>query len=618
MSHLHEPHLRALAQVCVPRRYNALDEIAHQGENEEHFFIVDEGSVHFRKTDKEGFETPAGIAGPGEFFGKKMFTTMEPFEYSADAYTDVVVYALSREDFDRLIQDQPEILHAMPEIAAKRHQMTRGFSWLVPGETVALTTHRHPWALFISLVPNLLALTLLVAIIVALSFLKLLSDSPVIVAPLAFAALLLLGWTAWVVQDWANDDFIVTNKRVAHAERKLLLQEARDAVPLNKIQAMTVTKGGPLEVALGIATLQVRSAGRDSSCVTFDRVANTERIRKEIFTQQAKLQAQQQAADRQKFRRRVGNELRHYVLHEPPIQPAPEPPKPRRRRRDWARELWQHLFASEIREGNIVTWRKHPIVLLEKSASSLLLLLVVLGLAVGISLVPLPSFLSRFPLYAVAFVLLLAIFVRLLWRYEDWRNDLYRLTQNEIIDIDRLPFGLNETSAVTLFNKVQDVKMEQPRFLNQLFDFGDVKIQVAGGGTPLTFEQVPHPKEIMDEIFRRIDAQEERKRESESKKQSALVVDALVAYHKVMLDARTGGTPIGGNGNPATTSAGAAAPNNAPTQTPPGLASGQPQLMASAQSPQAQPVPAPNRAGIRAVAPPAEFPPPQVYDDLEE
>jgi hypothetical protein len=101
-----------------------------------------------------------------------------------------------------------------------------------------------------------------------------------------------------------------------------------------------------------------------------------------------------------------------------------------------------------------------------------------------------------------------------------------------------------------------------------------------------------------------------------------LVVDALVAYHKMILESGQGVPAQGGNGNPLPP---ANAPANAAStqaQPPGALPSGQPQLpapastasIASTGDASPQPMPAPPRTDATV----SEFPPSQVYDELDE
>ncbi len=56
----------------------------------------------------------------------------------------------------------------------------------------------------------------------------------------------------------------------------------------------------------------------------------------------------------------------------------------------------------------------------------------------------------------------------------------------------------------------------------------------------MVFKDVAHPQEIQAEIFRRLEAFRLRQRERETSMQSRNVVDALIAYHRLLMQERAG------------------------------------------------------------------------------
>ncbi len=533
-----------LARICYPRRYDAGDAIIEEGDLTDRFFVVAQGHVHFRKTDTQGVDHPAGNARPGQHFGLAMFTTQELSEYVAEALTDTTVYVMEREAFDRLVEAQPTILKAMREIEAKRHRLTRGFKWLTPGEEVVLTTHRHKFALIESVIPPLgVGLILGVILLTVYSFGWVRNTNLLQVA--AGVLVLLIGaWLAYAINDWVNDDFIVTNKRVAQAERIILTSDLRYQIPISKIQTITVRKSSPLESALGVATLEVRSAGRESDSIVFDRVANAEVIMQKIQKQQGLLRGREQAALRKRFREHIRNKLTPYVYKTPAEEPAVEPPKPRRRPSLGHRvsSLLSRMFGREFRDGNTITWRKHWVALSRQAGRWILVFIVLMVALVLYLAVPIFEILPRVPTLAVFAFLLLVALGGLVWEWEDWRNDIYQVNDNEIIDIERLPFGLRSRSTQAPLINVQEARSLRPNPLSAILNFGNVEVQTAGGGPPLVFYDVPRPEEIVEEIFRRMEGVRLRRIDRDIVLQSQNVANALIEYHHLVEKRNTAGT----------------------------------------------------------------------------
>ena len=60
LEHLPPEQLALLAGICKRQRLVSGDDILKQGEQTSHFYIVDEGHVNLRHTDRGGFEKPIG------------------------------------------------------------------------------------------------------------------------------------------------------------------------------------------------------------------------------------------------------------------------------------------------------------------------------------------------------------------------------------------------------------------------------------------------------------------------------------------------------------------------------------------------------------------------------
>ena len=91
-----------------------------------------------------------------------------------------------------------------------------------------------------------------------------------------------------------------------------------------------------------------------------------------------------------------------------------------------------------------------------------------------------------------------------LWNVLDWQNDLYILTNDRIIDLEKVPL-ISEDRREARLQQIQDVHYVMPGFINRLLDFGDVEVETAGRGGGFTFRSVPHPRQVQAEIFARVD-----------------------------------------------------------------------------------------------------------------
>jgi uncharacterized membrane protein YdbT with pleckstrin-like domain len=189
-------------------------------------------------------------------------------------------------------------------------------------------------------------------------------------------------------------------------------------------------------------------------------------------------------------------------------------------------------FLPHFREedGPVVTWYKHPFVLLKAIAMpALILTATLLGGVVWAAIGG-----KRFG------TVVLALFVTwclglfwLLWQYEDWRNDIFQMTASHIIDVDRLPLGFRESKRQASLEQVQNINVDIPNVWARLFNYGNVVIETAGVAGDLTFEWVMRPRAVQREIFDRIDATRARRRSEEARQRRDEMANWLAVYHQM-------------------------------------------------------------------------------------
>ena len=124
----------------------------------------------------------------------------------------------------------------------------------------------------------------------------------------------------------------------------------------------------------------------------------------------------------------------------------------------------------------------------------------------------------------VLFVLGLAgIALWIAFKTIDWHNDLYILTKDRVIDIEKKPF-ISEHRREANLGTIQDVSLEQIGLTAKMLDFGNVLLQTASKAGEFTFDKVPHPKEVQATIAERLDEFRHKKKLAEQEKQRADIV----------------------------------------------------------------------------------------------
>ena len=98
----------ALADIVTRfkgREYQRGDILFVEGEPARVYYIVGEGQIKVFQSSADGFEVILHMLGPGELVGA--FPTLGEGTYpaSAQAFTDLVAYSISSEDFDRIVEE---------------------------------------------------------------------------------------------------------------------------------------------------------------------------------------------------------------------------------------------------------------------------------------------------------------------------------------------------------------------------------------------------------------------------------------------------------------------------------------------------------------------------------
>jgi hypothetical protein len=105
------------------------------------------------------------------------------------------------------------------------------------------------------------------------------------------------------------------------------------------------------------------------------------------------------------------------------------------------------------------------------------------------------------------------------------------VTPDQILDIDRKPFGNEERRAAPLEN-ILSTEAQREGFLEYLLNYGTVYINV-GGSTELRFSDVTDPATVQQDIDNRRLARINAKAETQAKAERERLADWFATYHSV-------------------------------------------------------------------------------------
>ncbi|MBI9051108.1 MAG: cyclic nucleotide-binding domain-containing protein [Anaerolineaceae bacterium] len=505
------------------RRVKKGKTIYELGDEAAALYIVIQGTVGLNDVFDDGTFRPEMAINAGEMFG---FETIqeETFQNQAVAWSDCLLLELSYDflesaaSVDAIFKKSVLFLSNCLMRSSHTH-----FPWRNLEENILYANRRHWMVLLLKLI---LPIFLLLALIPLATYLV--ASQTAYVTPLMVTTIglvIIAGYSLWVVQDWRNDYAVITNQRVVWQEKVILLYESRQEAPLDSVLAISVNTS-MLGRMFSYGNVIVRTY---AGIIDLNQVPSPEEVA-------AMLESQWQQAKRGTVRAeqfaRVEQMIKERLFHtaETTQIPAIEDVKPeqvyhpqRRGLFDWLADVFQLRLDSQ----GMVRYRTHWWILLKRIffpglVTLLLLIGVILNLLNIFSLLTLNTLLLLTGLLGT-----LCIFW-LVYEYVDWRNDIYIVTHEFLIDVNKKPLGLENKKTAPL-STIQSVEFERIGLPGLLLNFGTVSIRV--GETTLTFDNVYNPAEVQRDLFKTISERERKRKDRAVAEEEQRLTDWIEVYH---------------------------------------------------------------------------------------
>jgi membrane protein YdbS with pleckstrin-like domain len=486
------------------------------------YYIIYRGKVRvWRKEENQ--EVELAILESGDEFGEEALLYNRPRSASVTAMDDCHFLTMDLRDFNWMLRTYPDIKLNIQAIA-ESHQQARKyrFYWLNPGEVVYLIARRHLADLFFD------ATRPLAMVIVGLFFL-LLTSIPGLTTLSFILGFGLIGvgvlWIIYEVIDWHNDFFIITNQRVVWLEQQLLQSASRQEVPMAAIQSVNV-ETSQISRIMGYGDVLVRTfTGTGSLKLTsVDKPKQFRDLVEELLIRvREKSEEIQSEMMRDSIREVLGLTPTHLMEPPPPEEEEPEEePK-------W---VIPFLRTREVR-GDEITYHKHWLVLLAKTWFPVLVVVTSFILTIFLYVNNLTLLGMEVPL-ASAFVFLgggsLISVLAIGYHYLDWKNDIYKLTREKIIDSERKPLGREVTKSAPIRNIIS-IEHTREGLIRLIFNFGQVNIVVAD--TKLSFYNVHNPAQVQMDVFHYQERLARETEEAEAEKDRVQMSEWLKSYHEI-------------------------------------------------------------------------------------
>ena len=535
---LEEAELQAIAEQLTEVHYAAGAVIFEQNIKAENFYLIYEGRVRItRRQDSKKVELAVFVK--NDYFGEMALISKRPRSATATAVEDTFLLVLSRKDFELLYKRIPELRLSL-EVAVKSRQLHRKlrFKWLQPGEVVYFLARKHRIVLYQKL--TLPVVALLAPIFFFYAWFSIARFWIVMLAGWASLLAIIL-WIVWLVVDWGNDYYIVTNQRAVWLEKVVGIYDSRQESPLSTVVAVGV-EANPLGRIMDFGDVIIRTfVGK----IPFNEVDHPKQAARMIEEHWRRRQQRARDVEKEEMKDALRRHLKIQPAQPPPAskpktETAPKAPAPPKRSNlEWLRRLGANTLSLRYETADTVVYRKHWVALVLQAWIPVLGILTVFVLFITrlVQLAYNPnevfiSFRGGITVDTLALAYILAFFPFLGWFiYEiaDWSNDKFEVTPEQIIDLDKKPFGTESRNAAQLDN-ILAIESRRIGLLGNIFNFGSVFITV--GGTKLIFEDVIDPASVQSDIDRRREARIEKRKQAEVAAERERMAEWLATYHE--------------------------------------------------------------------------------------
>ena len=515
-----------------------------QDSKAEGFYLIYAGSVRItRKQEKK--EIQLALLIKNDYFGEMALVANRRRSATVTALTDTTLLVLSRADFEKLYKRAPHIRVDL-EIAVRSRQLARKlkFKWLRPDEVIYFLARKHPLILWQKLALPALALMVPAGFFYAWVFLI---NYLIVALAGGLSLLAIILYMIWLVIDWGNDYYIVTNQRVVWLEKVVGIYDSRQESPIGTILSVGI-EANQFGRYFDYGNVIVRTfVGK----IPFSNVNHPDQASKMIEEYWNRTKEVAAVLEKEAMKNAIRKRLNLPLPRQAPgfgdaapIAKTDVKPPPRGA---GALALLKFVGANTLKlryeVGENVIYRKHWVVLVLQSwvpvAGLLGTLLLFIARLVQLAFLPNEVFISfeggiTVDAWASAFLIAFFPFAGwLVYEVADWSNDKFEVTNDQIIDLDRKPFGTEIRNAAPLEN-ILGTFYERKGFLGNIFNFGTVYITV--GGTKLAFEDVVDPATVQSDIDRRRMARTAKQNEAKVAGERDRMAEWLATYHRAAKD----------------------------------------------------------------------------------
>ncbi|MCK5793886.1 MAG: PH domain-containing protein [Anaerolineales bacterium] len=481
------------------------------------FFLVVSGKMLIEDENQNGV-----IINSRGHFGDKELHREGVRKETATALESTTLLAVNKRGYIAILSAYPSIRTRLSALRLSANILQRNaFPWIGSEEIIRFIDRKH-----INVLYGQLLLPALFLILTAIGAILLHLNLGIF---MVITVLISIVWGVWLWLDWRNDFYLVTSERAAWVEKVIWLHDQRREVPLQSILSVNISTNqmqrifGYGDVIIRTYTGNIPMRNTSHPEVLLDLVSEAQEIAKSRAKQTDKDNINQAIRSRLGLSGETGPMAEEEEYTDLNMEGGPQLTESITPLQEFL-----NMFRARYELNGVITYRKHIFVLFKNSWWLWLffVILLVSFFARLVQLIPIPS-LSLLGILLTVNVLALA------YTFADWANDRFQITDKQVIDLDRKPFG-RETKRSALLENILSLDYSRENIIQRLFDFGTVAINV--GDIQLDFENVAQPISVQNEVFERYNAAIKDNELAESRRRRDDMVEFLAAYHEESSD----------------------------------------------------------------------------------
>ncbi len=484
------------------------DLVYSEGATALNLYVIYEGSVEILVEEHKHLKRVNLLQG-GDCFGEDTLRLNSNRTSTARIDKATLLVRIPRKLIDGLRSDNPDLAKGFSILSTTYEELFDMKQQDLPQDTIYYIGHPHYFSFFSKILLSLLILLLPTLTVFTLTINGLLSN-PLVIGATVVGIVLLAIQILWHYFEWKNDYFVITKNRIINLAKSLINFDSKFEIPLSAVNNLEIKKSF-ISRHFDFGDLIIRTFTGETKLKNVPFVSEVQEFLELLTVKEKQLRKND---EKNAFERIVVDTLRQ---NNDNSDLSVDEPKQKNRLED------------KKSNSPIIALRTHWIILIKRVLFSSLLIICIFLLAIFFAANHLPFQDSSLGIILFVFVLISAI-LWWLFQFFDWWNDQYLVTNEQVIDVYRKPFGTEDRRTAPI-NNIQSIRFERRGILGLLLNFGTLYIRV--GDDELTFDDISNPSKVQGQLFGVLEKSIARIKESEMTQQNQNLAEMIDAYHQV-------------------------------------------------------------------------------------